>query len=306
MQKELLSPDNLTGQLKARRLELQNALELKLKSQKTLPQGHLRIVHPADGRPPQFYHITNPKDFNGKYIPRAQTQFIKKLAQKDYDLKLIKILQAQICALEKLLDVTTNTTPAANTTNATASTSALRNPKLIHAADSRIIQLYSKLNRTRQSLITPAILTDAQYIEEWQKISWQGRPFSEDSQGFKTARGELVRSKSEVIIADTLNRYGIPYRYEYPLRLKGGQTFHPDFLCLNVRARQEIIWEHFGMMDDPGYLENSIDKLRLYNDNNFFLGKNLIITMETQTKPINTRQLEQIIKNYLQPAHISE
>ena len=107
MQKELLPPDSLTEQLKARRLQLQNVLELKLKSQKTSPQGHLRIVHPADGRPPQYYHLTDPKDFNGNYIPRAQNQLIRKLAQKDYDLKLIKLLQAQLRALDKLLDVTT-------------------------------------------------------------------------------------------------------------------------------------------------------------------------------------------------------
>ena len=225
MQKELLSPDNLTEQLKARRLQLQNVLELKLKSQKTAPQGHLRIVHPADGRPPQFYHLTDPKDFNGTYIPRAQNQLIKKLAQKDYDLKLIKLLQAQLRALDKLLDVTT-TKSFAETAGVTTIT------------ESKIAQLYSKLNHTRQSLITPVTLTDAQYIEEWQNISWQGRPFSEETSDYTTARGERVRSKSEVIIADTLNRLNVPYRYEYPLKLKGGQTFYPDFLCLNVRTRQ--------------------------------------------------------------------
>lgn len=225
MQKELLSPDNLTEQLKARRLQLQNVLELKLKSQKTAPQGHLRIVHPADGRPPQFYHLTDPKDFNGSYIPRAQNQLIKKLAQKDYDLKLIKLLQAQLRALDKLLDVTT-TKSFAETAGVTTIT------------ESKIAQLYSKLNHTRQSLITPVTLTDAQYIEEWQNISWQGRPFSEETSDYTTARGESVRSKSEVIIADTLNRLNVPYRYEYPLKLKSGQTFYPDFLCLNVRTRQ--------------------------------------------------------------------
>lgn len=287
MQKELLSPDSLTEPLKARRLQLQNVLELKLKSQKTAPQGHLRIVHPADGRPTQFYHLTDPKDFNGSYIPRAQNQLIKKLAQKDYDLKLIKLLQAQLRALDKLLDVTT-TKSFAETAGVTSIT------------ESKIAQLYSKLNKTRQSLITPVTLTDAQYIEEWQSITWQGLPFSEDSSDYTTARGERVRSKSEVIIADTLNRLHVPYRYEYPLKLKSGQTFYPDFLCLNVRTRREYIWEHFGMMDDSDYLKKALWKLQLYNDNDYFPGINLIITMESLGSPIKTRQFEQIIKTYLQ------
>jgi len=286
MQKELLSPDNLTEQLKARRLQLQNVLELKLKSQKTAPQGHLRIVHPADGRPPQFYHLTDSKDFNGSYIPRAQNQLIKKLAQKDYDLKLIKLLKAQLRALDKLLDVTT-TKSFAETAGVTTIT------------ESKIAQLYSKLNHTRQSLITPVTLTDAQYIEEWQNISWQGRPFSEETSDYTTARGERVRSKSEVIIADTLKRLNVPYRYEYPLKLKGGQTFYPDFLCLNVRTRHELIWEHFGMMDDADYLKKALWKLQLYNDNDYFLGFNLIITMESLRSPIKNRQFEQIIKKIL-------
>ena len=286
MQKELLSPDSLTEQLKARRLQLQNVLELKLKSQKTAPQGHLRIVHPADGRPPQYYHLTDPKDFNGSYIPRAQNQLIRKLAQKDYDLKLIKLLQAQLRALDKLLEVTT-TKSCAETAGVTTIT------------ESKIAQLYSKLNHTRQSLITPVTLTDAQYIEEWQNISWQGRPFSGETSDYTTARGERVRSKSEVIIADTLKRLNVPYRYEYPLKLKGGQTFYPDFLCLNVRTRHELIWEHFGMMDDADYLKKALWKLQLYNDNDYFLGFNLIITMESLRSPIKTRQFEQIIKKNL-------
>ncbi len=285
MQKELLSPDSLTELLKARRLLLQNVLELKLKSQKTEPQGHLRIVHPADGRPPQFYHITDPKNFNGSYIPRAQNQLIKKLAQKDYDFQLIKLLKAQLRALDKLLDLTTAKT---------FTTSAGVTPH----TDSSIDLLYSKLNKTRQSLITPVTLTDAQYIEEWQNISWQGRPFSPETPDFTTARGERVRSKSEVIIADTLNRLHVPYRYEYPIKLKGGQTFHPDFLCLNVRTRKEFIWEHFGMMDDADYLKKSLWKLQLYNDNDYFPGINLIITMESLGSPIKTRQFEQIIKKF--------
>ena len=291
MQKELLSPDNLTAQLKARRQELQKVLEFKLKAQKTPVQGHLRIVHPADGRPPQFYHLTDPKDFNGTYIPRAQTQLIKKLAQKDYDLKLIKLLQAQLRALDKLLDVTTAKTSIAG--------SGVTSAGVTSVSDSKIAQVYTKLNQTRQSLITPVTLTDAQYIEEWQNITWQGLPFSADMPVFTTARGERVRSKSEVIIADTLNRLHVPYRYEYPLELKGGQTFHPDFLCLNVRTRRELIWEHFGMMDDAEYLEKALRKLQLYNDNNYFPGINLIITMESQHSPINTRQLEKLIKIYL-------
>lgn len=270
MTKELLPPDNLTAQIKERREELSKVLELKLKTQKNAPQGHLRIAQQG-GNSPQFYHITDPKDFNGKYIPQGQSIFAKKLAQKDYDCKIIRLLQKQIRLFDKFLET----------------------------GDSTIEKLYSKMNKTRQSLITPVTLTDEQYIAEWRNESWEGHPFPDDTPEFTTALGERVRSKSEVIIADTLNRMGVPYRYEYPLELKGGKTFHPDFMCLNVRTRKEYIWEHFGMMDLPDYLENAVQKMKLYSDNNYLPGRNLITTMETQQCPLNTRQLEKIIDAYL-------
>lgn len=71
-------------------------------------------------------------------------------------------------------------------------------------------------------------------------------------------KGERVRSKSEVIIADMLNRKGISYRYEYPVYLKNVGQIYPDFTVLDAIRRREIYWEHLGMMDDPDYAEMAI------------------------------------------------
>ena len=228
MKTELLPPDTLTQQLKTRRLELLNLLNLKMKSQKNLPQGHLRIEQKKGARAPQFYHFTNPADTHGVYIPAAKQEL------------------------------------------------------------------------ARQKLITPVTFTDQQYIENWQNITWHPRPFAADAPEFFTARNEQVRSKSEVIIADTLSRHNIPYRYEYPLELKNGDIYHPDFLCLNVRTRQEFIWEHFGMMDSPAYASRTVSKLKVFSENNILPGKNLIITMETADLQLSSRQVENLIKEYLE------
>ena len=270
MKTELIHPDILTPQLAARLEELKNCLEIKKKSQRYAPEGHLRISQTPGVRLPQFFHITNPKDFNGNYIAHTKKAFISKLAQKDYDARLIKILQAQIKSLEKYIE----------------------------CSNRKIEQLYARMNKIRQSLITPVTLTNAQYIEEWKHITWQGLPFTEDSNEYYTSNKERVRSKSEVIIADLLAREGIPYRYEFPFEFND-VTFHPDFLCLNLRTRQEFIWEHFGMMDSPDYMERAIQKIRIYNENNYFIGKNLIITMETQFNHLNIHQLERLIETFL-------
>ncbi len=74
---------------------------------------------------------------------------------------------------------------------------------------------------------------------------------------------------------------------------------HPDFICLNIRTRQEFIWEHFGKMDDAEYTSSAAQKLKVYEKNGIYPGKNLIISLETSTLPINSMQVEKTAKQYL-------
>jgi hypothetical protein len=69
----------------------------------------------------------------------------------------------------------------------------------------------------------------------------------------RTERGELVRSKSELVIADKLHARGIDYAYEQPLVLPNGRTRYPDFTIADHARGMTFYWEHLGMLDDPGY-----------------------------------------------------
>ena len=95
---------------------------------------------------------------------------------------------------------------------------------------------------------------------------------------FKTKRGEYVRSKSELIIADRLFDAGIPYHYEVACERKKWIISYPDFLVLNPRTKKEYYWEHFGMMGDPTYLEQTLGKIEKYARYGITLGNNLIAT----------------------------
>ena len=65
--------------------------------------------------------------------------------------------------------------------------------------------------------------------------------------------GTMVRSKSEMIIANILIMAGIPYVYEYPYNL-GGIDYYMDFTILSTLDYEtEIIIEHQGMMDLDWY-----------------------------------------------------
>ena len=77
--------------------------------------------------------------------------------------------------------------------------------------------------------------------------------FLEEGLIHRTERGELVRSKSELVIADKLHARGIDYAYEQPLVLHNGRTRYPDFTIADHARGVTFYWEHLGMLDDPGY-----------------------------------------------------
>ena len=141
--------------------------------------------------------------------------------------------------------------------------------------------------------------SEEEFISQWESVEYQGKGFHENTPEFFTAKGERVRSKSEVIIADLLNREGNPYRYEYPVQIKGLGKIHPDFTVLNIKERKELYWEHLGMMDDETYAENAVQRIHAYEQNGIFSGEKLILTYETKENPVNQKQIKNIIQHYL-------
>lgn len=249
-------------------------LELKVekeKALKTAPEGTLRIC--SHGGRTQYYQRNDPKDFSGTYIKEKDMDVARKLAQKDYDRKVLCAIEKELSAIQKYSSIY----PEINAE-----------------------QVYENLHKERQKIIVPIMEDDEKYIYEWENIIYQGKPIYEDVPEFYTAKGERVRSKSEVMIADFLAREGIPYRYEYPLYLKGIGVVYPDFTILNVRERKELFWEHLGKMDDSNYAEKAIYKIANYEQNGIFVGEKLILTYETKRKPLNQNDISRMIHHYLQ------
>jgi len=106
----------------------------------------------------------------------------------------------------------------------------------------------------------------------------------------------MVRSKTELIIADKLFNAGIAYDYEKPLdgSIRKGRIF-PDFSFADA-AGDLIIWEHFGRMDDPQYVRGHEWKMKWYSDNGFIEGENLFLSTETLDSGIDSSELERIIE----------
>lgn len=82
----------------------------------------------------------------------------------------------------------------------------------------------------------------------------------------RTARGELVRSISEVVVADALNVEGVEYHYEKALRGADGVDRYPDFTAEDPATGVTVYWEHLGMLSDPTYKDRWEKKLIWYRD----------------------------------------
>ena len=130
------------------------------------------------------------------------------------------------------------------------------------------------------------------YIRKWLAMPYQPKEFTEnDTTEYYTDKGERVRSKSEIIIANMLKTLNIPYKYECPLKI-GNILLYPDFTILDVKGRRERYLEHFGMMGDLDYVNNMMLKISTYEKNNIFIGDKLICTFESAKRPLNISTLK--------------
>ncbi len=249
------------------REQLEKIIKEAQKRLKTAPQGHLRIMKKRNK--PQYYYKSDEPQSNERYIKKNETELARRIAQKDYDIRLIKNAQERVKAIRTFLEKYENTS---------------------------LKHMYQRIHPYRRELISPIILSDEEYIKRWQAVEYKGKQFAEDDPEIITERGERVRSKSEKIIADKLYALGIPYRYEYPLMLEGNIKLYPDFTILRMSTREEVYLEHFGMMDDSSYADKVMLKLNTYEKNGIYLGVNLFITHETGRNPLNTKVLDKLMR----------
>jgi len=77
------------------------------------------------------------------------------------------------------------------------------------------------------------------------------RDWYEEGKVHSTLTEFMVRSKSEVIIANMLHEKNVEFEYEKPLTAPDGTFYLPDFTI--YWEGQVYYWEHVGMLDDEKY-----------------------------------------------------
>lgn len=136
--------------------------------------------------------------------------------------------------------------------------------------------------------------------QRWAQMDYETNTAFLEARKHYSEGGLLTRSKAEVDIATMLERADLSFHYE-PLIRVGSRTCAPDFCIVHPMHRLLIFWEHFGMMDNPGYAYEAMNKLAAYADSGYLLGMNLIMTFETKEHPLHFGHIRRYIDTYLSP-----
>lgn len=231
-----------------------------------LPEGKLLCVQ--NGAYVKWYKSNGAYPI---YIKKREEDYAKKLAIKKYNCYRLEELKGKYSLLKKYAD------------------------------------FYEKEKEKSKDLVeqNPAYASLlADYLKDTQdkSNSWQEGPYPHNAKYknnliYKTLAGHMVRSKSEVLIANALFLNGIPYRYEYALQLEG-ITLYPDFTIRHPKTKQIYYWEHFGMADKLEYQDRITEKLKLYLKNGIIPTIDLILSYETSKSPLDIEKVEWLIREY--------
>ena len=258
--------DSLKRELLIRKQSLEKAIEKAVDVISAAPDGSLQI---DSSKKFARYFLIPTNSSKRVYISDKESEFATRLANKEYAEKLLERAKSELNEIERYL--------------------ARLDRK---SAD----QIYSQLKPARRQLVTPIMLDGKTSRERWCSQSYEKSSNHPEHLRFQTRRGELVRSKSEAFIANIYFEYGIPYRYECALVLRENVILHPDFTILDTLHRRIVYHEHLGCLDKPDYIEEQMWKFREYRKNGIYIGKNLIITGETEGYPFNPEQFRSSVR----------
>ena len=239
------------------------SLENKISS---YPEGRINIRPNKNG----FSYILHENN-TYKYLNKNDTELIRQLIQKDLIADTIKKAKKEKNILQEFINKYPEESPE---------------------------DLYDHLPVKRKKYAVPVFMNNDDFARYWLSLPYTPKAFGKDSPEYYTIRGERVRSKSEVIIADRLYSKGIPYKYECPLKV-GEEIIHPDLTILRLSDRKILYHEHCGKIGDKQYGEDMVDRVNKYGKAGIYTGDRLFFTFETDGHPLDISWLDDFIdKNY--------
>jgi len=143
--------------------------------------------------------------------------------------------------------------------------------------------------------------TPIEYFYHATMSSWLGKAptansIAPEQRKYTSAKGIAFRSMSELRIAEVLDHYELPYRYDTVINL-GDTVVSPDFIIKNPYSGKTVIWEHFGAFQHEKYADSMIEKLDFYMEEGYILLENFISTYAHHLR--NPQRLKDLIEEII-------
>ena len=237
------------------------------------PEGCLKY-QTKDGKTYYYHQFWDGSKWKRKYIKKSEVLIAKLLAQKQYYGAIRPILKRNLSELNRVLQ---------------------KCPR------DEAEEIYDNLSDERKELVVPIQMSAKEKIKQWQSEIYEKNMSYPEKLRYETEQGDMVRSKSEVIIANILyqKRQSILYKYERPLEVvENGhiKTIYPDFTIINKYTGRVMYWEHAGRMDDPYYANDFVRKVNTYVSNNLIPGRDVIMTYETQNNSLDIKVVKRLVQ----------
>lgn len=267
--REELEPEQMTFLISGFIKKLQAVRDKRKNDNIDLPKGMIYIS--SGKRKTQFYLSESGNPQHRQYLNNKLDSVAIRYIQQEYNEKLIKALEWEINWFTKYLRL---------------------------SRKKGIADISRLMCKSKRPFFHSVTYDDAEFRKKWSDRVFEKKGFNDGEILYMTSFNLRVRSKSEIIIAESLKNRGIPFIYEYPLTINE-RKYYPDFLCLNIRTRRTYVWEHFGQMDVASYVTRRMNKLKDYEEAGLLSGKNLITTEEDMEHPLNAASVDARISLFL-------
>lgn len=247
-----------------RHSELERQIQEIQKQIRKLPEG--KLICARNGKYYKWYRRIGKKT---KYLPKKEYEVAKQLAWKKYLEHLLEDKNKEKYAIQFYLNHYPNSP---------------KSEEVLKSAEIR-------------NMLSDYFVPVTEELEQWCKNEFEKNKSYPEHLVHLSSSGNLVRSKSECMIDTLLFVNKIPFRYEALLEL-GDIKVYPDFTIRHPKTGKIYYWEHFGLMDNPQYVQKAFAKQQLYTTFGIIPTHQLIVTYETKEQPLDSNEIERVIKSY--------
>ena len=140
------------------------------------PSGNLKIIN---CRGIEQYYLdsaeTRASYPNGKYLRKSDFELVGKLAQRNYDEKLLSEVEKQLKNIQNIIK-------------------KYEKQEIVQVEE--LYSVYDRMSPSRKKMVDSRIMSDKEYVNQWSAQIYSGKDFEEGQAEIYTEKKERVRSMS--------------------------------------------------------------------------------------------------------------